>query len=95
MDDQRLEELSEIYKALADKNRLKILQLLRKHQEHPLCVNALARSLEISQPAVSQHLKILKQQGLISVKKEGYYKHYGLDPKGMDYLENLKRDLLG
>ncbi|SLM32260.1 Transcriptional regulator, ArsR family [Desulfamplus magnetovallimortis] len=60
-------------KALADENRMKILTLLMKGD---LCVGALANRLEISKPAVSQHLKILREAGLIKGEKRGYWTHY-------------------
>jgi DNA-binding transcriptional ArsR family regulator len=62
-----------ILKALADENRLKILHMLVTDD---LCVGALARHLNISKPAVSQHLQILRKAGLVSGEKRGYWTHY-------------------
>ena len=55
-------ELTTALKALADDNRLLILRLLGRRD---YCVRALARQLGISQAAVSQHLKVLRQAGLV------------------------------
>ncbi|NLZ38345.1 MAG: winged helix-turn-helix transcriptional regulator [Firmicutes bacterium] len=66
-------ELLEILKALSDESRYKLLQLLLQHD---YCVGALAQRLNISESAVSQHLKILRQAGLVKGDKRGYYTHY-------------------
>lgn len=54
-----------MFKALADENRLLLLRLLLRRN---CCVRALARQLDISEAAVSQHLKVLREAGLISAK---------------------------
>ena len=69
-------ETAIVLKALADENRLQIIQLLLQHKH---CVRALARKLSISEAAVSQHLKILREAGLVYGVKKGYYTHYCLD----------------
>lgn len=61
------------YKALGDETRLKLFLLL---SEKRICVKGLAKVLNISESAVSQHLKILKEAGLIKGEKVGYYVHY-------------------
>lgn len=66
-------ELAEALKALAAPSRLKIVELL---QSHPYCVRALTVRLDISQPAVSQHLAVLKQAGLVDADREGTMVHY-------------------
>ena len=60
-------------KAIADENRMKILILLISSD---LCVGALASHLGISKPAVSQHLRILREAGLVRGEKRGYWTHY-------------------
>ncbi len=69
-------ELSVVLKALGDETRLKIVKLLLKHN---YCVRALARKLEISESAVSQHLKVLREAGLLKGEKKGYFMHYDVD----------------
>ena len=76
-----LEELAQLHKALSVPVRLKILELVG---ERPLCVNAITRCLEISQPAVSQHLAVLKRAGLVSSTKQGYTVHYKLEQERME-----------
>jgi len=57
-----------IFKALGEPTRLKIIKLLA-HRE--LCVCDLEEILQMSQPRISQHLKVLKQAGLVNERKEG------------------------
>jgi len=71
-----LSETVEVFKALGDYNRLKILKLLQS--KGTLCVGMVSRKIGISQPAVSQHLKILRTVGLIQGEKVGYHMHYRL-----------------
>lgn len=62
-----------VLKALADETRMNILTLLL---ERNFCVRALARHLEITEAAVSQHLKVLRDAGLVQGEKKGYFTHY-------------------
>lgn len=61
------------FRALADENRMLILRLLLRRN---CCVRALSRQLDISEAAVSQHLKVLREAGLILGEKCGYFTHY-------------------
>jgi len=80
----RLTELVSFYKALASRSRLRILSLLAARS---LCVNALARSLGISQPAVSQHLEVLRRARLVVGERAGTMVHYRLDREQMRLVE--------
>jgi len=71
-----LAEILEIFKALSDENRYNLVRLLLKHD---YCVGALAGKLNISESAVSQHLKILRNAGIVKGDKRGYYTHYWVD----------------
>ncbi|HHY39033.1 MAG TPA: helix-turn-helix transcriptional regulator [Clostridia bacterium] len=68
--------LSEIFKVLGDESRTKILYLLA-HRE--LCVCDLASLLDISLPAVSHHLRLLKAMRLVKYRREGKTVYYSLD----------------
>lgn len=85
-----LEELAEMFKVLSDPTRLKLVKLLSTH-EGALCVNALARRLEVTQSAVSQHLRILRHAGLVESDRRGNFVHYTLN---QDALEAFKTRLL-
>lgn len=63
-------------KAIADDTRRGIIILLLRHN---FCVRALAKKLEISEAAVSQHLKVLRQAGLLSGEKKGHFMHYDVN----------------
>ena len=67
---------AKILKALGDPKRFLLLQLM---SERGYCVSALAHRSELSESAVSQHLKILREAGLVYGVKRGYYTHYSVD----------------
>ena len=68
--------LSELFKALSDETRVKILHLLSKRE---LCVCDLAYVLEMSMPAVSHHLRLLKALRLVHSRKDGKLVFYTLE----------------
>ena len=76
-------ELFQLLKVLGDSTRFRIVTLLleRKH-----CVRSLARTLNISEPAVSQHLKVMKEANLVYCEKFGYHTHYFICQETIDYL---------
>jgi len=73
----------EVFKALGDASRLKILRLISKNANN-LCVGMIAGKLDISQPAVSQHLKVLKNTGLVIADRKGYHIHYSVNTKALE-----------
>ena len=73
-----ISETAELLKALADPTRLKILSILSE-KGCMLCVNAISHHLGISQSAVSQHLKVLKQAKLVISERKGYHVHYSVE----------------
>ena len=60
-----------------------------------LCVNALAHRLGVTQSAVSQHLRILRQAGLVSGIRHGAFVHYTLDQDGLDRSRAVLIEVLG
>ena len=66
--------------ALADPTRRRIFERLRSG---PQAVGALARKMPVSRPAVSQHLKVLKEAGLVADRPEGTRRVYYIDPDGL------------
>jgi ArsR family transcriptional regulator len=72
-------EMADVFKALGDLNRLKIINLLGSKTEDKLCVVELAKKLGITQPAASQHLKVLKGVGILKSKREGFRVYYYID----------------
>ena len=100
-----LETLSDIFKALADPTRLRLLKLLSGQSlvfcgedcdgETFLCVGALANKLAVSQSAVSQHLRVLRQAGLVKGERRGTFMHYSLSKEGFKHYRDLARETMG
>ncbi|WP_432404302.1 ArsR/SmtB family transcription factor [Wukongibacter sp. M2B1] len=71
-----MEKQIEIFKALSDKNRLLIIEMLSCGE---LCACDIIEGLELTQPTVSHHMKILQHAGLVNSKKNGKWTIYSLD----------------
>jgi|SRR5467141_2569337 len=69
--------------ALADPTRRHVFERLKSG---PKAVGAIARGLPVSRPAVSQHLKVLKEAGLVADRPEGTRRVYYIDPNGLGAL---------
>ncbi len=80
-----MEKVCTLHKALADSTRYQIIALLL---EEDLCVGALSKRIQISESAVSQHLKILRQSGLVWGERRGYFTHYSVNKEELQYLAN-------
>src|SRR4030042_1295166 len=87
---EKAKEQAALFAALADPTRLKLLQVLC-HQSPPgcRCVNNLSQLIGITQPAVSQHLRVLKSVGLVIGERRGFRMHYLIDPEGMKRCQEL------
>lgn len=84
-----LKKLEKVSKALGDVNRLKILHLIAKHGGTGKC-SAIQECLDLAQPSVSHHIKILIEAGLIAAEKEGRNYKYILDKNNFnEYLEAI------
>ena len=83
------------FAALADPTRRAVLERLR---EGPRPVGELARDLPVSRPAVSQHLRVLKDAGLVTERREGTRRLYRIDPDGLaalrDYFDDFWNEAL-
>ena len=71
-----MEDLANIFKALSDTTRLRVLKLLERGE---LCVCDIVASMQMSQPKVSFHLNALKEAGFVKDRKEGRWIYYRLD----------------
>ncbi len=74
--DAAAKRLARVLKVLSVDTRVRIVQLLK---ERTLCVNALAARLDVTRGAVSQHLRFMRDAGLVTDEKRGYYVHYRLN----------------
>jgi ArsR family transcriptional regulator, arsenate/arsenite/antimonite-responsive transcriptional repressor len=90
LNSQNIKEQSALFAALADPTRLKLVQILGL-QNPPgcRCVNNLSHLLGITQPAISQHLRVLKSVGLIIGEKRGFRMHYKIDPEGLKRCQGI------
>jgi len=85
------ERLARIFKVLSVEKRVRMVELL-KHRS--LCVTALARALDITPAAVSQHLRVLRDAGIVTAEKRGYFVHYRVNDKILSRWRNLADGLL-
>src|SRR5215207_8852799 len=81
------ERLAEIAKALGDPTRLQIVDVLRRHAGKT-CVCDLQPLFDISQPALSKHLKRLRDAGLIGVERRGVWAYYYVNPEALEELRS-------
>lgn len=76
MKDLNISKLAKVFHSLSDETRLKILKLLEKGE---LCVCEIVSALNMVQPKVSFHLGVLKESGLVKIKRKGKWILYGLN----------------
>lgn len=79
-----------IFKAFCDENRIKILQLLQGGEK---CACMLLEEMNITQPTLSHHMKILCDSGIVSGRKEGKWMHYSISEAGIEYAEKYLSSL--
>lgn len=78
--------MAEIFKLLGDKTRLTILALLK---ERELCVCDIVDILEMSQPSISQHLRKMKDAGLVRETRKGQWIYYSLTIDDKPYVQDV------
>ena len=97
-------EMIALFRALSDPSRFGLVKLLASRPkakasdgcgDGPLCVNALAYRLNITQSAVSQHLRVLRNIGLVRGERRGAFVHYTVDLDGLDRALQALRGSLG
>jgi len=76
--------------AIAEPRRREILKLVR---DRPHSVNEIAEQVEVTQQAVSQHLKVLREAGLVEVRPQGQRRLYVMRPEGLEGVRALLEDL--
>ncbi len=78
-----MDEQVEIFKALSDKNRLLILDMLSCGE---MCACDIMDGLELTQPTISHHMKILQQAGLVNGEKKGKWMVYSINNEKVENL---------
>lgn len=83
--------MPDIFGVIADANRRDILQVLLQRHENgdEASVSEIVTELEISQPTVSKHLKVLRDAELVTVREEGQHRYYSLDPEPLEMIEDF------
>lgn len=84
--DDSLMDMAELFKAFSDPTRLKLIGALMLSQ---MCVCDLAALLNVTQPAISHHLKTLRQTRLIKFRREGKVVYYTLDDEHVTLLYKM------
>jgi ArsR family transcriptional regulator, arsenate/arsenite/antimonite-responsive transcriptional repressor len=76
-----MSNLEDIFKALGDPTRLKIVQMLAENGE--MCVCKIVDALGMGQPAISHHMAALRHAGLVFHRKSGQWIHYSLNKEAL------------
>lgn len=81
----------DVFQALSDPRRRDILELLAAHGE--LSATAISENFDISAPAISQHLKVLREANLVRMEKRAQRRIYRINPEGMHELQGWAKQL--
>lgn len=87
MDEKRI---AAIFKAFCDENRIRILRLLLTGEK---CACKLLEEINVTQPTLSHHMKILCESGVVVGRKEGKWTHYSISPEGAAIAAECLREL--
>lgn len=79
-----------VFRAFSDEKRLRVLELLTQGEQ---CACVLLQELDISQPTLSYHMKILCQSGIVKERPVGPWKYYSIDGEGCVYAQKLLQAL--
>ncbi len=79
-----------VFKAFCDENRIRILKLLRTGEK---CACKLLEEINVTQPTLSHHMKILCDSGVVAGRKDGKWTHYSISPEGADYASKCLKSL--
>lgn len=79
-------EYLRVFRAFTDENRVQILKLLCGGEQ---CACVMLENLQISQPTLSHHMKILCKSGIVKSRRVGPWNYYSIDGEGCDYASQL------
>ena len=77
--------LAQVFKALGDPVRLRLLSLIGAHQGGEVCVCDLTTAFDLTQPTISHHLKVLREAGVLRVTPQGSYRTHELRREEMEH----------
>jgi ArsR family transcriptional regulator, arsenate/arsenite/antimonite-responsive transcriptional repressor len=89
LSDAQAVQLETLFKALADRHRVKILNILARAGGESVCVCDFTEPLGLKQPTVSYHLKLLNHAGLLERERRGSFAYYRLAPGALDHLGDV------
>jgi ArsR family transcriptional regulator len=89
LSDERAGEMEGVLKAVADRHRLKILNMLLEAGGEAVCVCEIQPALDLSQGTVSHHLKQLVDAGLVEREARGTYSYFNLVPGALDAVKGV------
>ena len=87
--DAEADELEAVFKALADRHRVKILNRLLSAGGEAVCVCEFEEMLALKQPTVSYHLKQLLNAGIVTREKRGSFAYFSLSPGALERIRDL------
>ena len=89
IDEAAAARLAQMFKALADPVRLRLVSLIGAHQGGEVCVCELTEAFELTQPTISHHLKVLREAGIIDSERRGTWVYYRLEPAALERMGAL------
>ena len=81
--------LAQVFKALGDPVRLRLVSLIGAHQGGEACVCDLTDAFDLTQPTISHHLKVLREAGIITSERRGTWVYYRLVPAALERMAAL------
>ncbi|WP_194818068.1 helix-turn-helix transcriptional regulator [Nocardia sp. XZ_19_385] len=82
-------ELAGVFKALSDPVRLRLLSAIASRDGGEACVCDLSAGIDLTQPTISHHLKVLREAGLLSSERRGTWVYYRVEPAALAQLSRL------
>jgi len=79
MDESAAAGMAQVFKALGDPVRLRLVSLIGAHQGGEVCVCELTEAFDLTQPTISHHLKVLREAGIIDSERRGTWVYYRLE----------------
>ena len=81
--------LAQVFKALGDPVRLRLVSLIGAHQGGEVCVCDLTEAFDLTQPTISHHLKVLREAGILTSERRGTWVYYRLQPAALERMAAL------
>jgi ArsR family transcriptional regulator, arsenate/arsenite/antimonite-responsive transcriptional repressor len=81
--------LAQVFKALGDPVRLRLLSLIGAHRGGEVCVCDLTAAFDLTQPTISHHLRVLREAGILTSERRGTWVYYRLVPTALERMASL------